>query len=45
MVKKVLLAVALIIVAFTLIGCQTVAGFGEDISWTAEATAEMLEGN
>jgi predicted small secreted protein len=44
MVKKILLAAALIVVMFSLIGCQTIAGVGGDIKWTAEACAGVLEG-
>ncbi len=44
MVKKVLLGLALIVVVFSLMGCQTVQGLGGDIQWTGEKTAEMLEG-
>jgi len=44
MVKKVLLLVALVILSFSLIGCQTVQGLGGDIQWTAEETADLLEG-
>ncbi len=44
MTKKVLLAIALIVVSIVLTGCQTVAGFGGDIKWTAESTADVLEG-
>ena len=44
MVRKVLLVFALIVVLFSLIGCQTVAGLGRDVTWTAEETADLLEG-
>ncbi len=44
MVRKVLLVFALIVVLFSLIGCQTVAGLGRDITWTAEETGNLLEG-
>ncbi len=43
MVKKMLLAVALIVMLFSLVSCQTVQGIGGDIKWMGEATAEMLE--
>jgi len=43
MVKKILLLVALIVVMFSLIGCQTVQGLGGDIKWTGEKGAELLE--
>jgi len=42
MVRKVLLVIALIVVSFSLIGCQTVQGLGEDIKWTGEKGAEVL---
>lgn len=44
MVRKVLLVFALIVVLFSLASCQTVAGFGRDVTWTAEETADLLEG-
>ncbi len=44
MAKKVLLIVTLIALAFALAGCQTVQGIGEDIRWTGEKGAEILEG-
>jgi len=43
MVKRVLLIIALIVVVFSLIGCQTVQGLGGDIKWTGEKSAEILE--
>jgi predicted small secreted protein len=43
MVKKALLLVALIIMVFWLVGCQTVQGLGGDIKWTGEKGAEILE--
>ena len=43
MVRKVLLVVALIVVMFSLLGCQTVQGLGGDIKWTGEKGAEVLE--
>ena len=43
MIKKVLLVIALIIVMFSSISCQTVQGLGGDIKWTGEKVAEMLE--
>ncbi len=42
MVGRVLLVIALIVVSFSLIGCQTVQGLGEDIKWTGEKGAEVL---
>lgn len=43
MAKKVLLIIALIVLMFSLVGCQTVQGIGEDIKWTGEKGAEALE--
>ncbi len=43
MVKKVLFLIALIAVVFLSVGCQTVKGLGEDITWTGEKGAEILE--
>jgi len=44
MIRKVLLIVALIVVTISLIGCRTVQGLGEDITWTGEKGQEILEG-
>lgn len=44
MVKKIILYVALIILGFSSISCQTVQGLGGDIKWTGEKGAELLEG-
>ena len=44
MVKKILLLIILIGLLFASVGCQTVAGLGNDIEWTAQATADLLEG-
>jgi predicted small secreted protein len=43
MVRKVLLAVVLIFMMFSLIGCRTVQGLGDDIKWTSEKGAEILQ--
>ncbi len=43
MTKKILLVVALIIVMFSLVGCQTVQGIGEDVTWVGEKGAEILD--
>jgi predicted small secreted protein len=43
MAKKVILVVALVVLMFSLIGCQTVQGLGGDIKWTGEKGAELLE--
>ena len=44
MVRKMLLIFALIVVLFSLVSCQAVAGLGRDITWTAEETGNLLEG-
>jgi predicted small secreted protein len=44
MIRKMFLMVVLAVLIFSLAGCQTIAGLGEDITWTAEAAADMLEG-
>lgn len=43
MFKKVVLVVALIILGFSLVGCQTVKGLGNDISWMGQKGSEVLE--
>ena len=45
MVKKIILCVLLAILSFSLIGCQAMAGLGNDIEWSAEATSDLLEGD
>jgi predicted small secreted protein len=45
MIKKVLLLILLLVLGFSLLGCQTVQGVGGDIKWTGEKSAEILEGN
>ena len=42
MIRKVLLLVALIVVTFSLIGCQTTKGVGEDIKWVGEKGAQTV---
>ena len=44
MFRKVLLIFALIVVLFSLVSCQAIAGLGRDITWTAEETSNLLEG-
>jgi predicted small secreted protein len=44
MLKKLLLIALLVVLSVSLIGCQTVAGVGGDIKWTADTTADLLEG-
>lgn len=43
MIRKVLLVLLLLVVISSLVGCKTVEGIGEDIQWTGEKTAELLE--
>ncbi len=43
MVRKMLLIAALVVVVFSLAGCQTVQGIGGDIKWTGEKGAEILD--
>ncbi len=43
MVRKVLLIVALVIVAFSLIGCQAIQGLGRDIEWIGQKSEEVLD--
>jgi predicted small secreted protein len=43
MVRKVLLVVALVVVVFSLVGCRTIEGLGEDISWIGEKGAEAFD--
>ncbi len=44
MLKKLILIVTLIILTGLLVGCQTVEGFGKDVEWTAQKSAEALGG-
>ncbi len=43
MAKKVILAVALIVTAFLLIGCKTTQGLGEDIKWVGEKGSDVVD--
>ena len=45
MIKKAFLFAILVALCLWLASCQTVAGVGGDIKWSAEATADMLEGH
>ncbi len=45
MVKRTLLLIALIIVTFTLLGCQTAEGVKEDAQFIGDKTYEVLDGN
>ena len=42
MLKKIMLVVALVMIALAFAGCQTVQGIGEDIPWTGRAGAEVM---
>jgi len=42
--KKVILFIALVILTFSLVSCQTIEGVGGDIQWSAQRTSEILEG-
>jgi predicted small secreted protein len=44
MFRKVLLLLVLIVLLFSLTGCQAIAGLGRDITWTAEETGDLLDG-
>jgi len=44
MIKKIILIAVLVFLSFSLISCQTVAGVGGDIKWSAEKSAEILDG-
>lgn len=43
MIRRVLLVVALVIVVFSIFGCQTVQGLGEDIKWVGEKGSEIVD--
>ena len=43
MVRKVLLVAALIVMVFSLMGCQTVQGIGADIQWIGQKSEEAIE--
>lgn len=43
MFRKVILIIAFIAIAFSLIGCQTVQGLGKDITWIGEKSAEVVD--
>ena len=43
MFRKILLVIALIFAAYSLTGCRTVQGLGEDIKSVGEAGEEILE--
>jgi predicted small secreted protein len=41
-VTKVFLVIALAVLSFVLVGCQTVQGLGKDITWTGEKGSELV---
>ncbi|MFC1794455.1 entericidin EcnA/B family protein [Planctomycetota bacterium] len=43
MVRKVILVVALIVMLFSLVSCQTVQGIGADIQWIGEKGEAAIE--
>ena len=43
MLRKILLLVVLVFMVYSLTGCQTVQGFGEDIKSVGEAGESALE--
>jgi len=43
MVKRVLLMIALAVVAFSIIGCKTVQGIGGDITWLGKKGEQVVE--
>ena len=43
MVRKVILVLTLFGVVFSLLGCQTIQGLGEDIKWIGEKGSEIVD--
>jgi len=43
MIKRIFLAIALAMLIFSLVGCQTVQGIGKDITSIGEAGEKALE--
>ncbi len=43
MVKKVILVLALIVMVFSLVSCQTVQGIGADIQWVGKKCEKAIE--
>lgn len=43
MLRRVFLILALTVLCFSLLGCQTVKGLGKDITSAAEATENAIE--
>jgi predicted small secreted protein len=45
MVRRIFLVVALAIIVFSLMGCQTVQGIGKDITSVGKAGEKLIEKN
>ena len=45
MVKRTLLLIALTVVAFSVVGCQTAQGIKEDAQFVGDKTYEILDGD
>ena len=43
MVRKLVLVIALVVMLFSLVGCQTVKGIGADIQWIGEKGEQAIE--
>ena len=43
MVRKVLLAIALVVVVLSVVGCKTVQGIGGDITWVGKKGQQVVE--
>ncbi|NIM15853.1 MAG: entericidin [Candidatus Aminicenantes bacterium] len=43
MVRRVILVLALVGVVFSLVGCQTIQGLGQDIKWIGEKGSEIVD--
>ena len=43
MVKNAFVVVVLVIMVFSLVGCHTIQGLGEDIKWIGEKGEEIME--
>ena len=43
MLKKTCLVLLLVLIVFSLTGCGTVQGMGEDIQWMGEKGAEVID--
>ena len=43
MIRKVFLTIVLVAVALSVVGCKTVQGIGNDISWLGEKGQDAIE--